>query len=208
MRRSTGLPPSPASPAHSPATLGRWPAAFTRPTALRRWLVAAISVCCCATSPAWAQGEPRVGTGPELALNEGQSDRGRPTVKLDHLEFPAMLGGKKYERYLRQALKREVREVDWGASSDSTIEYRFFVKELNISRKGDAIVVSCYAYGRLPRGRSAKSQLSFGGDPRQQSDLVKRVLRIVARGVVTRLAEMERVRRGELRDTRVITPPS
>ena len=118
-----------------------------------------------------------------------------------------MLGGKKYERYLRQVLSQEAGRANWGASSDSTIEYRFFVEKLTIQRQDDAIVVRCAARGRLPRGRSAKSQLSFGGNPREQSALVKRVLSIVARGVITRLAEMERVRRGDLDDSRVITPP-
>lgn len=155
----------------------------------------------------------RSGAASAQPLAAPQSDapgdeRGTPTVKLDALEFPAMLGGKKYERFLRKTLAKEVRRVDWGASSDSTIEYRFFVTKLNIIREDDAIVVRCAAMGKLPRGRSAKSQLSFGGDPRKQSELVRRVLRIVARGVVTRLAEMERVRRGKLKDSRVITPPS
>jgi len=47
---------------------------------------------------------------------------------LDKLEFPAVLGGKAYERHLRRVLKKEVALVDWGAGADSTIEYRFAVQ--------------------------------------------------------------------------------
>ncbi|MEZ4225132.1 MAG: hypothetical protein R3B13_29540 [Polyangiaceae bacterium] len=70
----------------------------------------------------------------------------------------------------------------------------------------DVMRVSCTAVGRLPGGRSAKSHLTFGGDPRKKNELITRVLEIVARGVVTRLAELERVRRGDLEKSRVRAP--
>ncbi|MEN9580728.1 MAG: hypothetical protein RJA70_3737 [Pseudomonadota bacterium] len=150
---------------------------------------------------------PNLGPESDEPLADGsEQSRGKPTVKLDHLGFPAMLGGQRYEKFLRKALAKEVLSVDWGASSDSTIEYRFFVTELTVQRKGDALLVKCSASGRLPRGQSAKSQLSFGGDPAKHSQLIERVLGIVARGVISRLAEIERVRRGELNHARVPAP--
>ncbi len=123
------------------------------------------------------------------------STASRPRVVLDQLDFPAMLGGKKYERHLRQVLQKEVALVDWGAGADSTIEYRFAIKKLTVQQKDDVLLIKCEASGSLPRGRQAQSQLSFGGSPRDQSALIRRVLTIVARGVITRLAEIERVRR-------------
>jgi hypothetical protein len=137
----------------------------------------------------------------------GASDRPPgPTVVLDKLEFPVLLGASKYEKHLRKVLRKEVADADWGASRDSTIEYRFAVTALTVEQKGDVLLVKCTATGTLPRGRRAQSQLSFGGSPRQHSDLIRRVLSIVAHGVVTRLAEIERVRRGKQREAQVIPP--
>lgn len=120
------------------------------------------------------------------------AERG-PRVQLDHLELPA--GAKNYEKYLRRVLRREASQVDWGAGAASTIQYRYFVEKLDLIFKGDVLIVKCSAIGRLPRGRTARSQLTFGGAPADKQKLVERVLTIVARGVLTRLSELERERR-------------
>lgn len=170
-----------------------------------RWTAPGFVVLAALTLVLTLESAPAAG---EVALkSDAEQRQGKPTVKLNHLEFPAMLAAKRYEKFLRKTLAKEVRSVDWGASSDSTIEYRFAVTELSVQREGNALRVRCSASGRLPRGQSAKSQLSFGGDPKQQSQLIERVLSIVARGVISRLAEIERVRRGELSDSHVQAPP-
>lgn len=139
---------------------------------------------------------------PNSALGAGNG----PTVVLDRLEFPAMVGAEKFKHHLKRILKREVHRVNWGASSDSTIEYRFVVRSLKVANQKDVLKVECDAEGILPGGRTAKSRLSFGGDPRNHSKVIRHVLTIVARGVIARLAEMERVRRGHLPDQDVRTP--
>ncbi len=116
-----------------------------------------------------------------------------PSVKLDRLELPPE--AKAYERFLTRALKREARGLDWGAGAGSRIEYRFVLSELRVVIKDGVLTVHCSATGRLPRGRSANSQLSFGGEPSEKRELIERVLTIVARGVLTRLSEIERERR-------------
>lgn len=126
------------------------------------------------------------------------NDRGRPKVELDRLDFPDIPGSHTFVKHLRRTLRRETRRADWGAGRGSTIEYRFSVKELRIFRQGKVLRVKCEAVGRLPKGKQAKSRLDFGGDPAHRTRLVERVLDIVARGVVIRLAEMERIRRGDL----------
>jgi hypothetical protein len=131
---------------------------------------------------------------------------GQPRVLLDHLEFPPELGASKYRKHLERTLAREVRQADWGASKDSTIEYRFAITGLALSGAEGVLTVTCTAVGRLPGGRSANSRLSFSGAPKERDTLVKKVLTIVARGVVARLAEIERVRRGKLSDRRVRAP--
>ncbi len=133
--------------------------------------------------------------------------KGRPTVKLDRLEFPADIAGAPFfKKRLRKMLQHHARHVDWGAGRGSVIEYRFFVRELAIDAHDDVIHVSCTAYGKLPNGKTAKSQITFGGAPSKRNHLVLRVLDIVSRGVVTRLAEMERIRRGDLDHRRVRAP--
>lgn len=121
-----------------------------------------------------------------------------PHVKLDRLRLPAELSSadaKEFEKHLRVTLKREARHADWGADEKSKISYRFFVEELQLREENGVLHVTCTALGRLPKGKSAKSHIAFGGDPHDRKKVVERVLDIVARGVVTRLAELERARR-------------
>lgn len=114
---------------------------------------------------------------------------------IDRLTFPPMNGSVGYERHLLAVLRREARLVDWGAGRGSKIALRFVVEQLRLVPKGRALEVRCSARGELPGGRRARSRLVFGGDPKQARQLVERVLEIVARGVVGRLAELERTRR-------------
>ncbi len=121
---------------------------------------------------------------------------GRPRIVLDYLELPA--AGAPYRKQLQSILYRETRRVRWGAGTGSTITYRFYVTQLEFHVDGDVLRVTCHATGRLPRGKTAKSTLTFSGPASERSAVVNRVLEIVARGVVTRLAELERIRRGDL----------
>jgi hypothetical protein len=140
------------------------------------------------------------GLSPIAARAEAQDSAaqaaGRPRVKLDRLALPAdLIGAKGFETHLRSTLRREVRRADWGTGPGSKISYRFFVERLDLREEGGVLHVACTALGRLPKGKSAKSQIDFGGDPRERKKVVERVLDMVARGVVTRLAELERARR-------------
>lgn len=137
-------------------------------------------------------------TQPEARpLKVGKSPDGRPNIKLDRLEFPTDLPeSSALKKHLIRVLTREVRRVEWGAGRENRIEYRYSVTELSLKREGDVLHVTCTSVGKLPGGRTAKSHLSFGGAARERYKLLKKVLEIVARGVVSRLAELERERRG------------
>lgn len=139
----------------------------------------------------------------EAAGAEVQSDaselgaRGKPEIVLDRLDFPETVRGWwTYKKYLRRLLKKQVRRVIWGAGTGDRIEYRFEITTLDISEKNGVLTVSCRATGRLPKGKKAVGKLSFSGDPKRRHALIKQVLEIVSRGVITRLAELERIRRG------------
>jgi hypothetical protein len=135
-------------------------------------------------------------SAPSALLDEKPTD-GHPTVVLDSLKFPKdLIGSSSFESHLKRALGREAYRADWGAGRENRIEYRFEVTELKYTLSDGALRVHCAAIGRLPGGQTAKSQLSFGGKPGERVALTKRVLEIVGRGVITRLAELERRRRG------------
>jgi len=133
--------------------------------------------------------------------------KGRPTIKLDRLDFPeGIANAKHYKRFLKKRLMREAKHAKWGAGRNNVIEFRFAVKQLDITVDEDVIRVRCLAVGRLPKGKLVKSQLNYGGNPRKARKVVENVLAIVARGVVSRLAEMERIRRGDLSHSHVRAP--
>lgn len=159
----------------------------------------------CAAPPATAA-EPAIAARPaitvpsqhaESRLSTTKTPEGRPEVHLDRLDFPEHVAESRVLRvHLERVLRKEVRRVEWGAGRDNRIEYRFSVTKLDLVVNGDVLEVSCTALGALPGGRTAKSQLTFGGAASERQRVVKQVLEIVARGVITRLAQLERRRRG------------
>jgi hypothetical protein len=156
-----------------------------RPPAHWFWLITAGALAL--VSPLCARAEAQ-----EARISAGSG----PRVKLDRLSLPPeLIGAKAFEKHLRATLHREVRHADWGAGASSQISYRFVVERLDLRQDNGVLHVTCTARGRLPKGKSAKSHIVFGGDPRERTKVVQHVLDIVARGVVTRLAELERARR-------------
>lgn len=121
---------------------------------------------------------------------------GKPSVRLDALDLSQSPLAAAREKAIRDLLAHEVRRADWGAGRAARIEYRFRVDELVTELVGGVLRVRCTATGFLPRGKSARSHLTFGGAPTERDQLVDHVLTIVTRGVITRLADLERRRRG------------
>jgi hypothetical protein len=123
------------------------------------------------------------------------TSKGHPKIVLDQLDLAKSGIGGQDEKYLREVLAHEARRADWGAGSKSRIQYRFRIDELEVTDDDSVVRIRCAATGWLPKGKTAKSKLAFGGAPKERADLIRRVLAIVARGVITRLAELERQRR-------------
>jgi len=121
---------------------------------------------------------------------------GRPKVVLDQLVVPSSVPDRqRVSRVLARALKREATRVEWGAGRQSRINYRFYLEQLDVTVEQGVLRVRCTALGKLPRGKTARSRLEFGGDPQKSRQVVDHVLQIVARGVLARLADLERTRR-------------
>ncbi|HEX3597677.1 MAG TPA: hypothetical protein VHU80_21360 [Polyangiaceae bacterium] len=121
--------------------------------------------------------------------------RGHPKVTLDRLDLTKTPLAAADEAFLRKALADEAKRADWGAGGGAHIEYRFRLDELSVTEEPRVVRVRCSASGFLPKGRGARSHIAFGGAPNERQAVVRHVLEIVARGVVTRLSELERRRR-------------
>jgi len=122
---------------------------------------------------------------------------GGPKVTLDRLDLGKVPLARSDEVFLRKTLAEEAKRADWGAGAAARIEYRFRLDELSVTEEPRVVRITCSASGFLPKGRRAKSHITFGGAPNERQALVHHVLEIVARGVVTRLSELERRRRAE-----------
>lgn len=133
------------------------------------------------------------------AVAAARESGGRPRVKLNRLTFPTIPEASYYKNHLTRSLSQASARADWGAGAGSVIEYRFRVDRLDIETADGLVRVHCEATGELPHGKHASSRLSFSGDPSQRRQLVKKVLTIVARGVITRLAQIEHARRRKAR---------
>jgi hypothetical protein len=162
----------------------------------QRASVLGLAACAVALSAAAEPDETEPDPPPPIARGVAPREVGRPTVRLDRLEFPAGVAvGRELERHFREQLKRAARRADWGAKHGAKIEYRVKLEELSV-REGDRVVhVRCTALGSLPKGRTTRTFIDFGGNPNERDKVVRHVLDIVARGVVTRLAAIERERR-------------
>jgi hypothetical protein len=145
---------------------------------------------------AGASAEPASPRDAPFAPGIRERSPGRPRVTLDGLTFPKTLPrSAELERHFKHKLRQAAHRADWGAGRGASIEFRVAVEELEVTEVGGVLKVSCTALGRLPKGKSARSRIDFGGDPRQGQKVLRHVLEIVARGVVTRLAALERERR-------------
>ncbi len=134
--------------------------------------------------------------GEPALIGPNDGPQGRPHIVLDQLVVPAtMPEHQRISRVLEKALKQQAKRVEWGAGRGSRISYRFYLEQLELSVESGVLKVRCTALGRLPKGKTARSKLEFGGDPKDPRKVIDHVLTIVARGVLARLADLERDRR-------------
>jgi hypothetical protein len=131
-----------------------------------------------------------------ILIGPNDGPLGRPRVVLDQLVVPETIPeGRRVGKVLDRVLKREQQRVEWGAGRESRITYRFYLEQLDLSVERGVLKVRCTALGRLPKGKTARSKLEYGGDPARAHQVIDHVLSIVARGVLARLADLERDRR-------------
>lgn len=139
---------------------------------------------------------PRSAVAEPALIGPSDGPEGRPHVVLDRLEVPSnMPEHQRLTKVLTKLLKHEQYRVEWGAGRHNRIVYRFTLEQLDLTVERGVLKVRCTALGRLPKGKTARSKLEFGGDPARAHEVIDHVLAIVARGVLARLADQERERR-------------
>lgn len=97
-----------------------------------------------------------------------------------------------FEKRLRRLIRSTADKFDFGRSK--RVEATFKLKEFKVETTDDLVRVTATFVGRLKEGGTARSHISFGAKPSKRKSLEKQVLRIVVDSVLSRLAEMARVR--------------
>lgn len=127
-------------------------------------------------SPTLAAPRSKVAWG-EVAVREGD-DAERLTKKL--------------QRFLKEATRR----ADWGKRKDpkSEVALKAQLTRFEWHESEGVLRLDVAAVGRVVGGPGVKTKIRVGGKPNERSKLEKEGLRIVADGLVTRLAEIVRKR--------------
>jgi hypothetical protein len=118
--------------------------------------------------------------------------RPKATVEWTRVDAPEGKEGDRIARALRNLLKEASRKADFGKSGKVALRAR--ITEYVVEKRGDVLRIRCTVIGRVVGGPSAKSRISFGGDPNDPKGLEKQVLTMVAHGVTSRLAAIARSR--------------
>jgi len=118
--------------------------------------------------------------------------KGKATVEWTQVDAPTGKDGERVARTLKSLLKEASRKADFGKSGKVALRAR--ITEYVVEKKGDVLRIRCTVIGRVEGGPSAKSRISFGGDPNDPKALEKQVLTMVAHGVTSRLAAIARSR--------------
>lgn len=128
-----------------------------------------------------------------LAPAESAFAKGKARVEWTRVDAPeGKKDGDRIARTLRGLLKEASRKADFGKSGKVTLRAK--ITEYVVEKKGDVLRIRCTVIGRVEGGPSAKSRVSFGGDPNDPKGLEKQVLSTVAHGVTSRLAAIARSR--------------
>ena len=96
------------------------------------------------------------------------------------------------DRFLKQVVESQAMRTDWGPHARTPLEARLEVTQFAIARSKDVVRVTCTGTGKLNGGPSVRSHFSMGGRPAGQAELERRVLTMLGRGIVGRLAQIAR----------------
>lgn len=93
---------------------------------------------------------------------------------------------------LRASLSRAAKPLDFGVERRVGMTVR--VSEFVVTETDGLLRITCTLVGKLEKGGTAKSHITFGGAPSKRKHLEKQVLSAVSEGLMVRLAEISRTR--------------
>ncbi len=96
------------------------------------------------------------------------------------------------ERFLKRIVESQAKRTDWGPHAKTPLEARLEVSQFAVVRTKDVVRVTCTGTGALRDGPTVRSHFSMGGRPAGQAELERRVLTMLGRGIVGRLAQIAR----------------
>lgn len=97
---------------------------------------------------------------------------------------------KRVAKQLRRELRRASKSADWGKQDKLSLRAR--VKVLEWDEREDVVRLKLTVVARIVDGPTARSHIQLGARPSERRKLEHQALRIVAEGLVTRLAEIAR----------------
>jgi hypothetical protein len=92
---------------------------------------------------------------------------------------------------LSAMLKKSARHVDWGKKKEA-VRVAARITRFDWQELDDVLRLEITAVGRVEGGSEVRSRVRVGGRPTERAKLEREGLRIVAEGLVTRLAEVVR----------------
>ncbi len=99
---------------------------------------------------------------------------------------------KRIKHTLRRLLVKASKRAKWGKIRGLKLRAR--VTKLSWEKREDVARVSVTVLARIEGGKGARSHIRLGGHNSEKRKLERQALRIVANGLVTRLAELARQR--------------
>lgn len=112
-------------------------------------------------------------------------------VQIANVELPEGEPAKK-TKMVRRLLATAAKRAQFGKAQKVRIHAT--VTELEVVDQGEVVKVRCTMVGRLEGGQRARSRMEFSGRPSEKVALERKVLGMVADGLMTRLAQMARER--------------
>ncbi|MBW2528489.1 MAG: hypothetical protein JRI23_30215 [Deltaproteobacteria bacterium] len=128
-----------------------------------------------------------------LSLAAPTSESLAARKKVDWTAVDVRVGddAKRVARQLRRQLQQASKTADWGKRKEK-LALRAQVKVLDWDEREDVVRLKLTVVARIVDGPSARSHIQLGARPAEKRKLERQALRIVAEGLVTRLAEIAR----------------
>jgi len=97
---------------------------------------------------------------------------------------------KRVSKRFRSLLRRKTRRAKWGKGNSLKLNAK--ITQLDWEKRDDVLRVTVTVIARIEGSKRARSHIRVGGHPKNRRKLEKEALKIVADGLVTRLADIAR----------------